>query len=338
MPATSDHDQLATRLVVILRRLNEGDKLDPKALADEFNVHLRTIQRDLTQRFDFLELRKEKGRYHLPSSMLGRFQMADIERFASLAGVKGLFPALSADFLREWLNTRLEDSSLLVRGASFETLEPIRQHLFQRLEHAIRSRHCIDFTYQKGDGPKAYQGLEPYKLINHQGVWYLAAVDDGQMKAFTFSKLQTLDVTEARFDREMTHEQMLLEEDSIWLKAQKTEVVLRVAPEAAHYFQRRKLIGSQRIEKTLESGGLIVSGRVAHANQILPIVRYWIPHVHIISPEGWQEEMEQGLRGYVEGKALTGSTKARLASEHEPAACMQRIGEGVQTPQGPIDR
>jgi hypothetical protein len=54
------------------------------------------------------------------------------------------------------------------------------------------------------------------------------------------------------------------------------------------------------IEKELEDGGLIVSAKVGHVNQVVPIVRYWIPHIRIISPEGLQEEMERELRGHVE--------------------------------------
>ena len=49
---------------------------------------------------------------------------------------------------------------------------------------------------------------------------------------------------------------------------------------------------------TLEDGGLIVSAKVAHINQILPTVRQWIPHIRIISPEGLQAEMERGMQGY----------------------------------------
>jgi hypothetical protein len=54
------------------------------------------------------------------------------------------------------------------------------------------------------------------------------------------------------------------------------------------------------IEKELEDGGLIVSDRVGHVNQVLPIVRYWIPHIRIISPEGLQGELEKELKGYLE--------------------------------------
>jgi hypothetical protein len=45
------HDTLAYRLTQILVKLNQGEKLDPQALADEFGVNLRTIQRDMNERF-----------------------------------------------------------------------------------------------------------------------------------------------------------------------------------------------------------------------------------------------------------------------------------------------
>mgnify|MGYP002085913164 FL=1 len=59
---TSAEHTLA-RLVDILRRLNEGERLDPKALVAEFRVNPRTIQRDLNERFAFLDLEKKDGLY-----------------------------------------------------------------------------------------------------------------------------------------------------------------------------------------------------------------------------------------------------------------------------------
>ena len=48
---TRHHDTLVYRLSEVLTKLNQGDSLDPKALADEFGVNRRTIQRDLNVRF-----------------------------------------------------------------------------------------------------------------------------------------------------------------------------------------------------------------------------------------------------------------------------------------------
>lgn len=41
--------------------------------------------------------------------------------------------------------------------------------------------------------------------------------------------------------------------------------------------RRRKLIDGQKIEKELADGGLLISRFIAHPNQILPTVRYWLP-------------------------------------------------------------
>lgn len=51
-----DHDKVAFRLATILQKLNQGEILVEKELAEEFNVSIRTIQRDLRERFVFLPL------------------------------------------------------------------------------------------------------------------------------------------------------------------------------------------------------------------------------------------------------------------------------------------
>ena len=45
-----DYDKALTRLRVILQRLNDGESLGVKELADEFNVSTRTIQRDFNEK------------------------------------------------------------------------------------------------------------------------------------------------------------------------------------------------------------------------------------------------------------------------------------------------
>ena len=95
---------------------------------------------------------------------------------------------------------------------------------------------------------------------------------NAQGKSYAFSKIDRLLVLPDTFTPDPAVVQKLNEEDSIWLNLQKTEVVLKVAKPAAGYFERRKLIGGQKIEKTLADGGLIVSGSIAHPNQILPII------------------------------------------------------------------
>ncbi len=293
----SDHDTFGFRLVQILKKLNQGEKLDPKALAEEFNVNLRAIQRDLNQRFAFLQLEKTNGLYHLHPTFLGKLSLRDVEHFARLAGVSGLFPSGTDDFLRELFDARMQ-TALLVKGPHYENLGG-KENSFRQLEQAILARRKISYDYRKNEGTKTYADVEPYKLVNHDGIWYLAGKDGDKLKAFTFSKIDCLQVSDSTFAADPAVEKTLAAEDDIWLNNKKLEVVLKIAAPVADYFKRRKLVASQVMEKELEDGGLIVSTKVAHINQILPTVRQWIPHIRIISPEGLQAEMEREIRSYL---------------------------------------
>ena len=294
---SGNHDTLVYRLAQMLVKLNQGEKLDPHALADEFGVNLRTIQRDINVRFAYLPLEKTAGRYHLDPAFLGKLSTRDIERFAGLAGVLGLFPSLSDDFLRDIFDTRIQ-SALLVKGHHYEDLAG-KEMAFRQLEQAIVARRHVAFEYQKEEGLKSYSAIAPFKLMNHKGIWYLAARDGDKLKTFAFAKIDGLKLLDTQFDPDPQVDKTLAEEDGIWLGEDKKEIVLKIAREVAGYFKRRRLIANQVIEKELEDGGLIVSAKVGHVNQVLPIVRYWIPHIRIISPEGLQDEMERELVMYL---------------------------------------
>lgn len=291
------HDTLSFRLAQILVKLNQGGRLDPRSLAEEFGVNLRTIQRDLNVRFAYLPLEKVDGRYFLEPSFLGKLNTRDIERFAGLAGIQGLFPSLSDDFLREIFDSRIQ-SALLVKGHHYEDLAG-KESLFRELERAIVARQYVDFDYAKDQGVTRYEGVAPHKLVNHKGIWYLAANDDGKLKTFAFGRLSRLIPRNSHFPANPDIERALVDEDGIWIGEDKKEIVMKVGREVAAYFKRRPLIANQIIEKELEDGGLIVSAKVGHVNQVLPIVRYWIPHIRIISPDGLQQDMEQVIAGYI---------------------------------------
>ena len=110
----STRDTIAYRLTELLRRLNEGQRLDPQALAREFEVNLRTIQRDLNERLAFLDLDKSDGLYQVAGARLGLLTQRDVERFARVAGLQGLHPRLGTELLRDLLDSRMQ--SLQIRG------------------------------------------------------------------------------------------------------------------------------------------------------------------------------------------------------------------------------
>jgi hypothetical protein len=52
------HDALVHRLSLMLLKLSQGDALEPRTLAEEFGVNLRTIQRNFNSQFSYLPLQE----------------------------------------------------------------------------------------------------------------------------------------------------------------------------------------------------------------------------------------------------------------------------------------
>ncbi len=101
-------------------------------------------------------------------------------------------------------------------------------------------------VYNKAPGQsKLRQQVEPYKLINQKGIWYLAAWDDGKLKAFTVAKMEWLVAATTVFTPRPHIDEELAKSDDIWFGVQRQRVVLRVASAMADYFKRRQLIPNQ---------------------------------------------------------------------------------------------
>ena len=141
--------------------------------------------------------------------------------------------------------------------------------------------------------------------MNNKGIWYLAAWDEERLKSFSVSKLEVLRLQPSTFVPRPQVEQELASSDSIWLGAKRQRVLLRVDAQVSGYFKRRQLLPNQLIEKEFSCGDLLVSTTVVHADEVLPVIRYWIPHLRILEPLDMQQKLEAGLTVYLKRSADT---------------------------------
>lgn len=291
----SKNETLANRLAGILTHLNSGEKLTIVKLAEKYNTHPKTIRRDFG-RFESCDLpiQKEGQHYFLDRRYLGRLTFADIQRFAKLSGVRHLYPDLDISFIRELLDSRTQ-SVYDAKGYFFENATQFAD-LFRVFGEAIQKHQQVGFLY-KGET----RVVEPYRLVHHHGCWYLAAVRKGVLRAYRLSRI-TLSHSQHHllpFKPDVKISSQLENEESIWFGQDKQEIVLTVHPQVALHFKQRQLLPEQHIIKELDDGGLLISSKVVNALQILPLVRYWIPHVRIVKPAELQNELEEELKGYV---------------------------------------
>lgn len=295
---TRKHETFAYRLSRILQKLNRGERLDVQQLADEFDIGVRTIQRDLNERLDFLAWNEQGPRYYsLDKAKIGHLLPADIERFARFCSIQDLLPQIDRRFYQEHLT-----QSVQVKGVQYEDIRH-RQHEFDTLHHAIENQHMVEFHYTKaGHAEGKYYRLEPYALLNRLGVWYLLGIDtaEGKQKTFCFSQLRGLNKLSETFTDNPDLRLSIRQNDSIYHGNQLAEVVIQVASAAAPYFLRRNLLPNQELVRKLDDGGLLLACKQVNEMEIVPIVQYWIPHLSIISPGELQDKLLTRIRQYAE--------------------------------------
>lgn len=292
---SSKNEKLSYRLGDILTRLNSGEWLDPMILACDYNTSFRTIQRDFNERLAYLPLIKEKNCFRLDTNYLGKLDFKDIKNFATLSGIAGMYPSLDKTFIRELLDNRA-NLTYTSKGQFYEDASQFKD-FFELFSEAIKKHQQIAFLYK--DMPRLVQ---PYRLIHHHGCWYLAAVRKDELRAYRLSRI-TLpqhrhDCT--TFIPDPIILKQLENEESIWFGIEKHEVILTVHQHVASHFQQRQLLPEQQIIKVLDDGGMLISSRMVNTLQLLPLVRYWIPHVRIVNPVHLQEQLEIELKQYTQ--------------------------------------
>ena len=180
--------QLAQRLSQILARLNQGERLDITLLADEFGLSIRTLQRDINERLNFLEWEEKGGRfYKINQQKSGFLTEEDINRFALFASIADLFPKIDREFYQEKLT-----QSVQVKGFQYEDISG-KEKEFDALNNAIKENLNISFKYTKNSTQETkYYQISPYSLLNKNGISYLIGTENNKQKTFCFTQIHDL--------------------------------------------------------------------------------------------------------------------------------------------------
>ncbi len=287
-----DHDKIASRLAIILQKLNNGERFTKDELCEEFNVSERTIHRDLTERLSFLPIKYEKGYYSVESFAFGNLSFKDIQAFATLSGIKSLYPSLTNEFIVDILNAKT-NQAYLIKSAGYENLTP-QQKIFEDISASILQNHQIECSYKEKQ-----RVLNPYKLINTNGIWYLVADEESVLKTFTFSKLSNIKSLDISFTPNSEFIEIITKNEANWFSQTIIEITLQIDSKIAEYFLRRTILPNQKIVEQNDDF-LVISTKVSYEDEIFSTVKYWLPYVRILEPIDLQGKFEEILIGYLE--------------------------------------
>ena len=297
---TKKHERLAYRLSDIIVRLNNGERLDVLELANDYKVSTRTLKRDFQDRLTLLDFSESGPQfYRLNTKKIGCFDLADIQRFANFASIQDLLPQIDRQFFQQKLN-----QSILVKGFDYEDISHHYED-FQSINKAIADCQGIEFDYQKigkqmSSNASKHHYLEPYHLLNKNGIWYVVGRRNGQTLTFCFTQISNLVTTSEHFECDEQIKANLISTDSLFFDNHINEIVLQVNAEVAGYFERRDLLPNQELVRKLDSGDLLLACKNVHPREVMPIVQYWIPHICVISPNSVQIQLQDLLQGYLE--------------------------------------
>ena len=298
-----NYDKILTRLTTILSRLNEGEILSVKELAEEFQKSTRTIQRDFNERLkDFHIIQKNKKwkmkdgcRIEKTKSLEDEIILDIIQKLTE--GIGGSFSTKAHTLLSKIKN---EDFNPIYTKLNIEDISDKLSNI-QVLECAIKEKRELESIYDN-ERYKPYKTvLKPLKIVNFEGFWYLIAMHNEVLKKYYLKNISQLKLLDRTFEVGDDIETILENSLSIWFDQDREpfEVILYADVKAAKYFKRRPLT-TQSINSVHSDGTMEFSIKITHEMEILPIIKYWIPHLFVLEPKEIRELVEEDLKVYIQ--------------------------------------
>jgi len=293
MANDSKNDKLTARLIEILVKFNQGERVSVQSVMDEFQISRSTAQRDL-RRLEACGATKQGKLYSMAPILLGHSPSKGMkQRFIQL-GLVDLFPnfdqAYKATFNSKGQSPYLFKNVRIEKGADY-------LKSFHELTLAIQKQQLCQITYKK----QRYNPIQPYRLINDRGVWFLAAIHQNCLKLFRMSKVSQAERLTESFEFSPRVKQQIEQLVIRNIHDEATTVVLKVDGDIANHFLETELVPDQRVLKQLEDGSLIVSSEISSFKQIIPAIKYWLPDVEVVSPVELREQVRLELQLIVDG-------------------------------------
>jgi predicted DNA-binding transcriptional regulator YafY len=299
-----DYDKILTRLSKILSKLYAGEALSVTELAREFNVSDRTIQRDLNNRLISFPIYQDGKKWKMQEG----FKLEkhhSIEECVVLDIMEGIFVShdgLFASKAKQLLSKlKNEEFNPIYTKLDIEDISDKLKEI-ALLEEAIKNRVVIDTMYDM-QGHFISITLKPLKIANYEGFWYLIAVDskDEKLKKYYLKSIKDIKITDEKFKSDTDLEKLLENSRSIWFddKTKPFLVTLFISSDIAKYIKRKPILKTQKIIKENDDGTLEISVMITHKMEIIPIVKYWMPHIRVLEPRDIIDDIEEDLKRYL---------------------------------------
>ncbi|QIC17084.1 WYL domain-containing protein [Providencia vermicola] len=273
------------RLATIILETYLYGEVDKCELASRFKVSERTIYRDLNSLSLILE--------HKGNSKYGFSTVVEYYKMISFFGIDKYLPDFSQSFLKSIPET-IQNRSVLIKfnGIEHKIKSYLKKH-YEKIRYAIDNKRECHILYKNKN-----RTIHPYKLVCHNTIWYLNAMEEGKLKSFSLNRIEWLDVSKVTFSPDDNILNILMGSKDPWTSHNNFNVRVQVLSSISDYFKRRDVLPNQYIVDE-NSEYLTVSCSAMSEKQILPLIQYWIPNIKILEPEWLKVKFEKKLQDYI---------------------------------------
>jgi predicted DNA-binding transcriptional regulator YafY len=278
----------------LFRMLSENREINARMVAEHFEVSKRTAQRYLEE-ISFLPfIHRDEERYTysltekvtLSDSILKSAEMSFLNAVLGYAKtVMGEQNSPMLDKISKKLQYAGNSTHQIISSPAIDYDIVAEHHI--KLEECIENRLLISFYYEKSD--KNYT-VEPYKIILHNGFWYLAAGHNNTLKKFVLEYIQDIKSSGKNYS-EIPQEfaEILSSAKSMWFEQGKsTTITAHIGDVAASYITRKPFLNNQHILEEHSDGSITIKFDVANEIELLQLLSPWIEYVSIIQPENYR--------------------------------------------------
>ncbi len=291
---TKSYDKKIFRLWSILNKLDTGGQVFTAKLAKDFNVSIRSVQRDveLLNMVGFPVVSCGKGCYgFIEGFSLKRIMMS--EEDASLISflyeiaksLGGKFENSFNGILKKMLKPDIESPFYVKMSGGMKLAEEFP--FVSDIESAIDERKKMMIEYLSDRKKKKYT-VDPLKIIYFEGFWYLLAnIDDkDNLRKFRLDMIERIEITNEEYSLLDNLKTVLDESVNVWFEEKRNKkTVLRVDKQVAKYFKKKQYFPVQVIKKENKDGSIVVESSFSDDMEIIPTVLHWIPWVKVVSPK-----------------------------------------------------
>lgn len=264
------------RLAWILERLYQGEELRISALAKEFQVSTKTIQRDFKEGIRSSFLVREGNAFRLKISKRDQREIFVLDVLENLAfRIGGKFKEDVFEILEKF---RAFSSSF--QSPLFDISNKLKEMI--KIQNALKSHSPLSFAY-KGD---QYNQVYPLGLFVIRRSIYLSGIFESEKRFFRLEEIQ-----ECKFLKK----KILLDDEKDGVKER---IVLFVYPQASPYFSSLSWGEDQKMTRDGE-GNLIVEFLCENEEVILQEILSQIPHVVVLEPQSLRERIERRILAYI---------------------------------------